>query len=160
MAADGYRMPSRSAVRRFHVRVVVGVTAAVALVVGLASTAVWYAERDAPHRNIRSFGDAVWWSMETITTVGYGDHSPTTTLGRVVAGSLMVVGLALVGVITAAVVTWVFSELDVVREMREIEQSEEQTEATLEEVLRELRGLRERFDRLDRTIGSGGREAE
>ena len=53
--------------------------------------------------NVRSLGDGIWWALVTITTVGYGDITPVTTLGRVVASSLMLLGLGLIATITAIV---------------------------------------------------------
>jgi len=44
--------------------------------------------------DLDDFADALWWSIVTITTVGYGDLTPMTALGRVVAGTLMVAGMA------------------------------------------------------------------
>ena len=52
---------------------------------------------------VRSLGDGIWWALVTITTVGYGDITPVTTLGRVVASSLMLLGLGLIATITAIV---------------------------------------------------------
>jgi voltage-gated potassium channel len=142
------------ALRGFHLRIVVAVTVVTSVIVVVSSFLLWLLERDHPGSNINSFGDALWWAMETITTVGYGDHHPTTVAGRFVAGGLMVIGVALVGVITATVVTWFFSELDILREVREIEAEEERAEAVLTEILAELTRLRERLDRLE-SSGSG-----
>ncbi|MZP30687.1 hypothetical protein GTO91_13290 [Heliobacterium undosum] len=52
--------------------------------------------------NIREFGDALWWSLVTITTVGYGDISPVTTEGRMLAGLLMITGIGVIGTVTAS----------------------------------------------------------
>ena len=55
---------------------------------------------------IRTFGEALWWAAQTVTTVGYGDVVPITTSGRVVAGLLMVLGITLFGVLTAGVAAY------------------------------------------------------
>jgi voltage-gated potassium channel len=143
VAVDSWRL------RAFHLRVVAAVSVVTLAVVGVSSWVLWLAERDSDGSNIHGYGDAVWWAMETITTVGYGDHHPTTVLGRWIASGVMVIGVALVGVITATVVTWFFSELDVLRDVRKIEAEEERTEATLAEILGELIRLNERLDRLE-----------
>jgi voltage-gated potassium channel len=62
-------------------------------------------ERDAPGASITTFGDAVWWALVTITTVGYGDTVPVTGVGRVLAIMLMGGGLVIVGTISAIVVS-------------------------------------------------------
>ena len=74
---------------------------AVAFVSFVASLAVFDAERDAPDANIATFGDAIWWSFTTMSTVGYGDAYPVTLVGRVVAVSLMVVGVSILGIVSA-----------------------------------------------------------
>ena len=61
------------------------------------------AERGAPEANISTAGDAVWWTLATVTTVGYGDHFPTTGAGRAVATVLMLVGIALLGTVSASI---------------------------------------------------------
>ncbi len=73
--------------------------------------AVWVlsAERGAPGANITNFGDALWWSIVTVTTVGYGDLTPVTLTGRIVATVMMLVGIALIGVVTASVAAWFVS---------------------------------------------------
>lgn len=82
----------------------VAVSAAVVVVV--AAVAELQAERGAPGANITSFGDSLWWAVATVTTVGYGDVYPVTLVGRLIATALMVVGISLVGVVTAAVAAW------------------------------------------------------
>jgi voltage-gated potassium channel len=58
--------------------------------------------------------DALWWSLTTLTTVGYGDHVPVTTTGRLIAAGVMVAGVAVIGAV-AAIVTLVVA-LRVARE--------------------------------------------
>lgn len=79
----------------------------VVLMVYAASLAVLQAERSDPHANIVNFGDAVWWSIATITTVGYGDLYPVTGQGRLIAVLLMIGGISLIGVVTGTVSSWI-----------------------------------------------------
>ena len=97
---------SRHAGSTLRGRVGIYVGGSVSLLVFVASLAVLDAERGAPDANIESFGEALWWSMTTITTIGYGDFFPVTTTGRVVAVGLMLAGVALLGIVTAALATW------------------------------------------------------
>jgi voltage-gated potassium channel len=60
-------------------------------------------EERAKGANIHSYPDALWWAIVTVTTVGYGDRYPVTEGGRVVAAVLMLVGIGLIGVLTATV---------------------------------------------------------
>ncbi len=60
-------------------------------------------EENAKGSNIHDYPDALWWAIVTITTVGYGDRFPVTEGGRVVAVVLMLVGIGLIGVLTATV---------------------------------------------------------
>lgn len=80
---------------------------ALALIAAVAGAGmILNVERDAPQANIRNFGDACWWVVSTVTTVGYGDRFPTTTEGRLIATVLMIIGLGLFSVVTARVATF------------------------------------------------------
>ncbi|MGW7083489.1 potassium channel family protein [Streptomyces sp. NPDC054871] len=108
-------------------------------VVGLlmfGSLAVLSVERESPNGNIKTLGDAVWWSFTTMTTVGYGDHAPTTGLGRVLAVGLMLSGIALLGVVTANIAAWFISRFD-----RDDVEERRQT-AAIEALTTEVRALR------------------
>lgn len=82
----------------------IAVTAAsVAFIGGLA---VLDAERGAPGSHIETLGDALWWAVVTMSTVGYGDVFPVTTAGRMVGVAMMVVGVSMLGIVTATVAAW------------------------------------------------------
>jgi voltage-gated potassium channel len=54
-------------------------------------------------QNYPEIGDGLWWAIQTVTTVGYGDLVPTSTTGRFIAALVMVVGIGFLTVITAAI---------------------------------------------------------
>lgn len=72
------------------------------IVVWVGSLMVLNAERSAPNAEIINIGDAVWWAFETVTTVGYGDFVPVTWNGRALAVLVMLVGISVLGVVTAS----------------------------------------------------------
>jgi len=121
-------------------RVALYVAGTVTLVGLIAALAVLDAERDAPDASITTFGDALWWTITTISTVGYGDRYPVTVEGRVVAGALMVAGIALLGVVTASIASWF------VESVRASDREAERFEAQLAEVLAELKAVRAQLD--------------
>ncbi len=86
--------------------------------------------------SIDSFGDALWWAITTVTTVGYGDTFPVTPAGRGIAAFLMVTGIALFGVLTANIATF-FIEAD--------QPTDDSVSAQLDEVLRRLQAIEERL---------------
>lgn len=71
------------------------------VVLTTATVAVLEFESEVPEANIRSAGDAFWWSIVTMATVGYGDFSPVTGWGRVAAVALMTVGVGIFGVLAS-----------------------------------------------------------
>ncbi len=97
-------------------------------VVIIGATVVTAAEQGRD--TIESFPDALWWSVVTVTTVGYGDMTPETVAGRAVAVVLMIGGIGLFGGLTANLAS-------------AIVKSEDQTDADLQTLLEEVRALRE-----------------
>jgi voltage-gated potassium channel len=93
--------------RAIRGKVVIYTVSGAILLVYVASLAVLQAERGQPDAHITDFGDAIWWAITTITTVGYGDMYPVTTTGRVIAALLMIGGISLVGSITATIASWI-----------------------------------------------------
>lgn len=72
----------------------------------IAAVQITISERAVSGSNIKNFGDGIWWAITTVTTVGYGDYYPTTTEGKLFAIGLMLVGITLMGVITASIAAW------------------------------------------------------
>ncbi len=68
---------------------------AVLVLLILASSAMYYAERDAQPDHFSHIPDAMWWGVVTMTTVGYGDVTPITTLGKVLGGFISLLGIGL-----------------------------------------------------------------
>ena len=112
------------------VRLAVIVTAVSGLVV-LGGTALWFIERERPGSTMDSWGDALWWSLTTMTTVGYGDHVPVTTTGRLIAAGVMLAGVAIIGAV-AAVVALAVARRVAREEERAIEAEAETLEQRLE----------------------------
>jgi voltage-gated potassium channel len=122
----------------FRGRIVVYTVSGVLLLIYTSSLAVFDKERFLPGATINSFGKALWWSITTVTTVGYGDVYPVTNTGRIIAVLLMIGGISLVGVVTAALASWIIervSEEEIV--------SQTATAAHIEELRGEIRELSE-----------------
>jgi voltage-gated potassium channel len=87
------------------------VTATSALVIFVGGVAVLDVERGAEGANITEPADAFWWALTTMTTVGYGDRFPVTGAGRLIGAGVMLLGIALLGVLTAAIAAWFIREI-------------------------------------------------
>lgn len=72
----------------------------------MAGVSILIFESNDPSANIVTSEDALWWSLVTVATVGYGDKFPITTGGRVVALFLMIVGIAMFGIFTSTLSDW------------------------------------------------------
>jgi voltage-gated potassium channel len=135
------RALNRRAANALHGRIAIYVGCATVLLVFTSSLAVLDAERGHPGATINSFGNALWWAITTVTTVGYGDQHPVTTEGRFVAAGLMVGGIALLGTVTASIASWL---VDRVRETEETARAASHADiAALRAEIRDLRRLLE-----------------
>jgi voltage-gated potassium channel len=115
-----------------------------ALLMWIGAVAILSAERGVAGSNISGFGDALWWALVTTTTVGYGDFFPVTMTGRIVAGALMVVGISLIGVVTASVAAW-FVRLTTA-------EADERDEASIAKNEHEIGRLHDKIDVLEAKI--------
>lgn len=97
-----------------------------------------------------TFGKALWFTLQTVTTVGYGDVTPEKPIGRVVASIVMITAIGLLTVVTAAI-TSVFIEAARAR----IERSHRSRDAdTMERLEASLTSIADRLDRLESTLSA------
>lgn len=95
-------------VQSLQARVNIYVTIVLPMLVFAGSLGVYEAEHNVPNATINTFGDAVWWAIVTVFTVGYGDLAPVTFEGRAIAVIMMLTGVALISVVTANLATYFF----------------------------------------------------
>ncbi|WP_436843532.1 MULTISPECIES: potassium channel family protein [Streptomyces] len=149
------RLFGNEAWRRLHAQAALWVTLVMTAVLLGGAALVVVAESGAPHANITSFPTGLWWSIETATTVGYGDFYPVTLWGRIIAALLMLSAITAFGVITAALATWFVgrAEQDLVRLGKTVgSHAREDAEA----LRSELHTLHERFDHVENLIRDRG----
>ena len=94
-----------------------------------------------------TFGDSLWWAVETVSTVGYGDVVPESAAGKAVASALMLVGIGFIPVLTSVVVSVLVAQR--AEREREVEQKE------FDKLLSLLTSLDERLARLELRDGPG-----
>ncbi|MFJ2171551.1 potassium channel family protein [Streptomyces sp. NPDC087851] len=137
--------------QRLHVKASVWAVLGVVVVLVLGSWIIVPFESSAPRATITSFPLALWWSVETATTVGYGDLYPVTAPGRVVAGVVMLVGISVFSIVTASLATWFVGSA--ARRARRVAKALEHVESEgRTDAARELRALHLRFDRLEQLV--------
>jgi voltage-gated potassium channel len=115
-------------------RKAVGLIVAVATVLAISAAVL---ERILEPKVFDTFPHALWFTITTVTTVGYGDYVPESGAGRLVASALMLTGLGLIPLITSVVVSILVSQRS--REAREQE-------------MQDLRLILERLDSVDRRL--------
>ncbi|NNU28331.1 potassium channel family protein [Isoptericola sediminis] len=140
-------------------RVVLYAAAGSALLVLAGSLAVTEAERGAEGSTIQNVGDGFWWALVTMATVGYGDTYPVTVTGRFVAVGMMLGGIAVLGVVTATLSSWLVQNVEADTEERRTEPRDAADDlwarrGDVESLVTEVRALREEVSRL-RADGAG-----
>ena len=134
---SNFLLPEHALVSRRALKLVAALTVVVVLGAG---TAVSFTDPD----HFESVWEGFWWACSTVTTVGYGDYAPRSTIGRVIAVGLMFVGIALVSILTASIASALLA-VDVGDEERHID----------DELSRILEALTRLEQRLDRIQGDG-----
>ncbi len=131
-------------------RVVTYATSSALLLLVVASLAITDAERGQPGATIKNVGDGLWWSITTMTTVGYGDHYPVTVTGKVIATALLLSGITLLGIVTGTFASWI---ADMVAESTE---AQDETREIVETLVTEVRSLRDEIAELRAGRAPGG----
>lgn len=98
--------------------------------------------------NMETFEDALWWSLVTTTTVGYGDISPESTGGRILAGFLMFIGIGFLGMVTGSIATFFVSKLSRAEEAEDTSFTKEQIEHIKDQIDKIETLTEEEFERL------------
>jgi voltage-gated potassium channel len=105
--------------------------------------------RIVDQHNFPSLGWAVWWALQTVTTVGYGDIVPTTTAGRVIGGIEMVLGISFIAFITAGVTSTVIQRGQAGAAEEERTQRERNTQTIVDALTETTKAIAE----LDKRLG-------
>lgn len=113
----------------------------------LAGLAITDAERTGGG-NIQGVVDGWWWALTTMTTVGYGDYSPVTAEGRLIAAGVMLLGITILGLTTASIASW-FVEKTAQAELHIAEEQIGMTElqSELRSLRTEIKDLRNQIER-------------
>jgi voltage-gated potassium channel Kch len=109
-----------------------------------------------PH-NFSSVGLGIWWALQTVTTVGYGDVVPSTDAGRVVGGFEMVIGVAFIAFVTAAVTSAVIERGQAEAQEADRVRDEQNTQTIIDSLTntgQALTEVNERLDHIEAKIGN------
>ena len=99
-----------------------------------------------------SLGRGLWWALQTVTTVGYGDVTPENTAGRLVAALFLLEAIAFVTIVTA-VITSSFVERARQERIADVETGEA---VDAEQLIVQLAEITSRLERIQQTLDSGG----
>jgi voltage-gated potassium channel len=125
------RFLSKPPTVRAAARIIVVATASVVVLGGILM-------RLLDHQEYDNVWIGMWWAIQTVTTVGYGDVTPSALSGRIIASFVMLEGIAFLAIVTAAI-TSTF-----------VARATKQLQAGRDDEMTELRRIEARFDELDR----------
>lgn len=114
---------NKSAASALRNRVTIYAIGAFVLIVYVGSLAEYAAEYNVPGAKLTSFSTTLWWAFVTVTTVGYGDLYPVTVQGRIIAVILMLAGIAMIGIVTAIISSWIIAQVNQETVTQEAEQT-------------------------------------
>lgn len=146
-------------------RITVYAVGAVGMLMYVGALAVYSVERGASGSTITDFGTALWWAFVTVTTVGYGDFSPVTFQGKIIAVVLMFTGIALIGIVTATLASWIVDQVNLETDRREDAREKEVAKEAAQEAIAtsanpEIDLLREEVRELTATVAGLRTELE
>jgi voltage-gated potassium channel len=104
----------------------------------------------ADSKNFSSFGTAVWWALQTVTTVGYGDVVPTTPFGKVIGAIEMVLGISFIAFLTATVTSMAIERGAAEKQDAALRVATENTQRIIDALGHTGAAVRELNERLDR----------
>lgn len=113
--------------------------------VAVSGTLMWLLDR----HEFPDVGVGLWWALQTVTTVGYGDIAPRETLGRLVGGALMLTSIAFVSIVTAAITS---SFVERTRQERHV--GDPAAEPTPAAVAATLGQIAERLERIEQALST------
>jgi voltage-gated potassium channel len=122
------------------------IVVATAVIVTISGVAI----RALDSREYSSIWEGMWWALQTVTTVGYGDVTPENVAGRFVAGAVMLAGVALVAIVTAAVTSSFVARAE---EQRGADDATKDDLAA-ERLDARLQDITERLDRVEQMLGT------
>jgi voltage-gated potassium channel len=135
--------------------VTVGLAVTFLLLAFVGAAAIWLLDR----RDFTSFGSAVWWALQTVTTVGYGDVVPKAGIGRVIGGIEMVLGVSFIAFLTAGVTSTVIQRAAAQADETDRASRERDTKTivdALAETRTAIRALEQRLAGIEARQGTSG----
>jgi voltage-gated potassium channel len=128
------KLGGRALTARRSLGIIIGTTIGVTVAGGVTI-------RLLDHKDFSSIGEGMWWAVQTVTTVGYGDVVPHNAVGRIIGTLVMVTGIAFISLITASVTATLVEQT-----RRGRQSSDDSVVAALEEVSSRLDAIERRLD--------------